>query len=49
MIESGDCSAQLAYDVFIHRLRNCIGGYLAILQRTDVESFTAGFRENVAG
>ena len=36
MIESGDSSAQLAYDVFIHRLRKYIGAYLAILGRTDV-------------
>ena len=33
-IESGDSSAQLAYDVFIHRLRKYIGAYLAILGRT---------------
>jgi acetate kinase len=48
MIESGDNSAQLAYDVFIHRLRKYIGAYLAILGRTDVVSFTAGVGENVA-
>ena len=48
MIESGDSSAQLAYDVFIHRLRKYIGAYLAILGRTDVVSFTAGVGENAA-
>ena len=48
MIKSGDSSAQLAYDVFIHRLRKYIGAYLAILGRTDVVSFTAGVGENVA-
>jgi acetate kinase len=48
MIENGDSSAQLAYDVFIHRLRKYIGAYLAILGRTDVVSFTAGVGENVA-
>jgi acetate kinase len=48
MIESGDSSAQLAYDVFIHRLREYVGAYLAILGRTDVVSFTAGVGENVA-
>jgi len=48
LIESGDSSAQLAYDVFIHRLRKYIGAYLAILGRTDVVSFTAGVGENVA-
>jgi acetate kinase len=48
MIESGDSSAQLAYDVFIHRLRKYIGAYLAILGHTDVVSFTAGVGENAA-
>jgi acetate kinase len=48
MIESGDRSAQLAYDVFIHRLRKYVGAYLAVLRRTDVVSFTAGVGENVA-
>ena len=41
MIESGDRSAQLAYNVFIHRLRKYVGGYLPILGRNDVVSFTA--------
>jgi acetate kinase len=48
MIESGDSSAQLAYDVFIHRLRKYIGAYLAVLGRTDVIIFTAGIGENDA-
>ena len=48
MIESGDGSAQLAYDVFIHRLRKYVGAYLAILGHTDVVSFTAGVGENAA-
>jgi acetate kinase len=48
MIESGDSSAQLAYDVFIHRLRKYIGAYLAVLGHTDVISFTAGIGENDA-
>jgi acetate kinase len=46
MIESGDSSAQLAYDVFVHRLRKYVGGYLAVLGRTDAISFTAGVGEN---
>ncbi|HEY1440215.1 MAG TPA: acetate kinase, partial [Mycobacterium sp.] len=46
MIESGDSSAQLAYDVFIHRLRKYIGAYLALLGHTDVLSFTGGIGEN---
>lgn len=48
MIESGDKSAQLAYDVFIHRLRKYIGAYLAVLGHTDVLTFTAGIGENDA-
>ncbi|OBA80499.1 acetate kinase [Mycobacterium sp. 1164966.3] len=48
MIESGDSAAQLAYDVFIHRLRKYVGGYLAVLGHTDVVSFTAGIGENDA-
>jgi acetate kinase len=48
MIDSGDSSAKLAYDVFIHRLRKYIGAYLAILGRTDAVTFTAGVGENAA-
>ena len=48
-IESGDSAAQLAYDVYIHRLRRYIGGYLAVLGNTDVITFTAGVGENDAG
>ncbi|MGW4096248.1 acetate kinase [Mycobacterium sp. NPDC004974] len=48
-IESGDQNAQLAYDVYIHRLRKYVGAYLAVLGRADVISFTAGVGENDAG
>jgi acetate kinase len=47
-IESGDDAAQLAYDVYIHRLRKYIGAYLALLGTTDVITFTAGVGENDA-
>ncbi len=47
-IESGDASAQLAYDVYIHRLRKYIGAYMAVLGDTDVITFTAGVGENDA-
>ncbi|MBX7431973.1 acetate kinase [Mycobacterium sp. Y57] len=47
-IESGDEAAQLAYDVYIHRLRKYIGAYLAILGSADVITFTAGVGENDA-
>jgi acetate kinase len=46
MIQSGDSTAHLAYDVFIHRLRKYIGAYLAVLGHTDVLTFTAGIGEN---
>ena len=46
MIEAGDSAAQLAYSVFIHRLRKYVGAYLAILGHTDVIAFTAGIGEN---
>ena len=49
MVESGDASAKLAYDVFIHRLRKYIGAYLAVLGHTDVLTFTAGIGENDGG
>lgn len=48
LIESGDEAAQLAYDVYIHRLRKYIGAYLAVLGHTDVLTFTAGVGENDA-
>lgn len=48
MVESGDAAAQLAYSVFIHRLRKYLGAYLAVLGHTDVIAFTAGIGENDA-
>jgi acetate kinase len=47
-IESGDETVQLAYDVYIHRLRKYIGAYLALLGTADVITFTAGVGENDA-
>jgi acetate kinase len=47
-IDSGDGQAQLAYDVYIHRLRKYVGAYLALLGSTDVIVFTAGVGENDA-
>ncbi|CAL4859167.1 acetate kinase [Microbacterium sp. MM2322] len=44
----GDAAAQLAFDVYIHRLRAYIGAYLAQLGGADVISFTAGVGENSA-
>ena len=47
-IQSGDAAAQLAYDVYIHRLRKYIGAYMALLGNTDAIAFTAGVGENDA-
>lgn len=46
--ESERAEAQLAYDVYIHRLRKYIGAYLAVLSTADVITFTAGVGENDA-
>ncbi|MUL66374.1 acetate kinase [Mycobacterium sp. CBMA 234] len=52
LIDDGDTearsAAQLAYDVYIHRLRKYVGGYLALLGGADVITFTAGVGENAA-
>jgi acetate kinase len=48
LIESGNAAAQLAYDIYLHRLRRYIGAFLAVLGRTDVITFTAGVGENDA-
>lgn len=48
LIDAGDEAARLAYDVYIHRLRKYIGAYLAVLEHTDVITFTAGVGENDA-
>ena len=43
---SGDEAAQLAFDVYVHRLKHYVGAYMAILGRLDVLTFTAGVGEN---
>ncbi|MBO3460214.1 acetate kinase [Aetokthonos hydrillicola Thurmond2011] len=45
-IAQGNPRAQLAWDIYIHRLRYYIGAMLAILQGLDVLVFTAGVGEN---
>jgi acetate kinase len=44
----GDAAAQLAFDVYVHRLRGYAGAYIAQLGGVDVISFTAGVGENAA-
>lgn len=46
--EAGDEAAQLAFDVYVHRLRAYAGAYIAQLGGVDVISFTAGVGENDA-
>ena len=48
LIDDGNTAAQLAYDVYIHRLRRYIGAYLIELGGADVITFTAGVGENSA-
>jgi acetate kinase len=43
---SGDAAAQLAFEVYVHRLQHYLGAYLALLGRLDVLNFTAGVGEN---
>ncbi|MBF2064113.1 MAG: acetate kinase [Calothrix sp. C42_A2020_038] len=47
-ISEGNERAQLAYDIYIHRLRYYIGAMIADLQGLDVLVFTAGVGENSA-
>ncbi|MEU3961001.1 acetate kinase [Streptomyces buecherae] len=44
----GDRDAQLAFDVYVHRLRKYVGAYTAVLGRVDALAFTAGVGENSA-
>jgi acetate kinase len=48
-VEAGDPAARTAYDVYCHRLRKYLGGYLAILGGADAIAFTAGIGEHDAG
>ena len=47
-MDEGDDHAQLAFDVFVHRLRHYVGAYLAVLGGLDVLTFTAGIGQNSA-
>jgi acetate kinase len=42
----GDERAQLALDVYVHRIRKYLGAYAAVLGRLDAVVFTAGVGEN---
>ncbi|MDX3066554.1 MULTISPECIES: acetate kinase [Streptomyces] len=47
-VDEGDERAQLAFDIYIHRLKKYIGAYCAVLGRVDAVVFTAGVGENAA-
>ncbi|MFE6284450.1 acetate kinase [Streptomyces sp. NPDC057877] len=47
-VDEGDEQAQLAFDIYIHRLRKYIGAYYAVLGTVDAVAFTAGVGENAA-
>jgi len=47
-IDEGDARAELAFDIYIHRLKKYIGAYYAVLGRVDAVVFTAGVGENAA-
>ncbi|MDO5066032.1 MAG: acetate kinase [Propionibacteriaceae bacterium] len=47
-IEKGNADAQLAMDVYTHRLISYIGAYIAVLGGIDALVFTAGVGENAA-
>jgi acetate kinase len=44
--KAGNPRAQIALDIFVHRLRACIGAMLPSLDRLDALVFTAGVGEN---
>ncbi|MEC4018430.1 acetate kinase [Streptomyces sp. H27-D2] len=44
----GDRAAELAFEIYIHRLRKYVGAYTAVLGRVDAIVFTAGVGENSA-
>ncbi|MFR0357125.1 acetate kinase [Streptomyces sediminimaris] len=47
-IDDGDKEAQLAFDIYVHRLKKYIGAYCAVLGRVDAVAFTAGVGENAS-
>jgi acetate kinase len=48
LVDEGDEHAALALEVFCHRIRKYVGGYMAVLGRTDAVAFTAGIGENAS-
>ena len=48
LIAAGNEAAELAYEVYLHRLRKYVGAYSAVLGHLDAITFTAGVGENDA-
>jgi acetate kinase len=46
LMKEGNSRAKLAFDIFVHRLRSCIGSMIAVLGGIDVLIFSAGIGEN---
>ncbi len=46
LLAAGERTAQLALDVYVHRLKHYLGAYLVQLGRLDTLTFTAGVGEN---
>jgi acetate kinase len=47
-MEVGNERAKLAFEMYIHRLKSCLGSMIAALEGLDVLVFTAGIGENSA-
>lgn len=45
-VEAGSVASQLAFDVYVRRIRHYVGAYLALLGGADAIVFTAGVGEN---
>lgn len=45
-MKEGHARAKLAFDIFVHRLRSCVGAMIAVLDGIDALIFSAGIGEN---
>lgn len=45
-MKEGQARAKLAFDIFVHRLRSCVGAMIAVLDGIDALIFSAGIGEN---
>ncbi|MDR0825602.1 MAG: acetate kinase [Prevotella sp.] len=47
-IDAGNQRAQLAFDIFVHRIKKYVGAYAAVLGGVDILMFTGGIGENAS-